>query len=73
MMTKNPTAVRKVMSGKFAPATVGASKAAKFASVEGIALSAKSKAASMLAQSRGLKGDDYRASVAAQVLSQRKK
>lgn len=73
MMAKNTTVARSISSGKFVPRAVGAAKAAKFALVEGVKLNAKSKAASALAQSRGLKGDDYRASVAGQILPQRKK
>ncbi len=72
-MAKNITTARTISSGKFAPRAVGAAKANKFALVEGVELNAKSKAVSTLAKSRGLKGDDYRASVAGQVLSQRKK
>lgn len=60
-------------NGIFAPGKVGAGKASKFALVEGLSLDAKSKAASVLAHSNGLKGDAYRASVAGHLLSKRNK
>lgn len=72
-MAKSTTIARSISSGRYAPRAVGQAKATKFALVEGLSLEAKSLAASALAQSEGLKGDAYRASLAAQVLSQRKK
>jgi hypothetical protein len=65
-MTKKSIAASKDVSGQFAPAKIGASKAAKFALVEGVALNAKSKAASAPAQWSGLKGDDYREAISEQ-------
>ena len=72
-MARNTNVARGVGGGTFAPKKLGATKAAKFALVEGLELDEKSKAASSLAKSRGLTGDAYRASVAGQFLSQRKK
>ncbi len=68
-MAKNTPVARKVQTGTFAPSALGSGKARKFALIEGLELDAKSKAASALAQSRGLKGDAFRASVAGQLLN----
>ncbi|MCA0271131.1 MAG: hypothetical protein LCH69_03585 [Proteobacteria bacterium] len=65
-MAKNTNIVREAKNGRFTPSKVGASKAAKFALVEGVSLSAKSRSASALTQSKGLTGDAYRDAITSQ-------
>jgi hypothetical protein len=59
-MAKNSENSRKTGDRGVASKVLGASKARKFGLVEGVKLNARSKAASALTQSRGLKGDAYR-------------
>lgn len=72
-MSKNSQIAREPKSGRFVPAKVGASKAAKFALVEGVRLNEKSLAASALTQSLGKKGDAYREAITGQFRDKRAK
>lgn len=62
-MRKEPKTGRSSDTGKFVTHPIGDKKAAKFAEVEGLKMSASSKALSSELTSRGLKGDAYRSEV----------
>ncbi|MBX5161503.1 MULTISPECIES: hypothetical protein [unclassified Rhizobium] len=59
-MTKETKSGRPAESGRFVTRPIGEKKAAKFAEVEGLKLSAGSKALSQKLTSGDLKGDAYR-------------
>ncbi|WP_343080221.1 hypothetical protein [Ostreiculturibacter nitratireducens] len=62
-MTKTIATSRSTTTGRFSPKPLGKSKAAKFAQVEGITLTAKSKKTLVRLEASGLKGDALRAAI----------
>ncbi|GEM_PF-995923 len=72
-MAKCSNIARESKSGRFIPSKIGASKATKFALVEGVRLNEKSLAASALTLSSGMKGDAYREAITGQFLAKRAK
>jgi hypothetical protein len=72
-MPTNTKIARSAKAGQFAAVPLGKSKAAKFAAVEGLALSPDSEELEVTLRARGLKGDAYREAAAASISSQRKR
>lgn len=62
-MARDLKIIRSAATGKFVTRPIGKGKAEKFAKVEGLRMSAASKALSDRLIERGLKGDAYRAEV----------
>ncbi len=62
-MTKATKAGRSAATEKIVTQPIGGKKAAKFAQVEGLTMSARSKAFSEKLRAAGLKGDAYRAEI----------
>ncbi|QKV18643.1 hypothetical protein [Oricola thermophila] len=62
-MAKTVKIGRSTISGRFVTRAIGPRKATKFASVEGLELSAASREIAQNTKSRGLRGDAYRAEI----------
>ncbi|WP_206599565.1 hypothetical protein [Pseudovibrio sp. W64] len=62
-MKKSSNIKRSAESGRFAVAPLGKSKASKFAQVEGMTLTARSRSTITLHESKGLKGDALRSAI----------
>lgn len=62
-MPRNLSISRSASTGRFTPKPLGKAKAAKFAQVEGMALTEKSKQTLVRLEASGLKGDALRAAI----------
>ncbi len=72
-MSKNHTAKRSAVSGRYVTKAIGGSKAEKFSAVEGMVLTRKNAAHYRTFKSSGLKGDALRSAISGSFKASKRK